>query len=69
VSRLSGIEAASERLRGQLASADASLAERDAALQLLNADKAYLSKELQVGLFVCWFVCCAHQYRKLALVP
>jgi hypothetical protein len=37
-----------ERLRAQLADADAALAERDAAMQLLNADKAYLGKELQV---------------------
>lgn len=49
VTRLAGIEAAADRLRGQLAAADASLSERDSTIQLLNADKAYLSKEAQVG--------------------
>lgn len=48
VTRLSGIEAVVDRLRGQLAAADASLSERDSAVQLLTADKAYLNKELQV---------------------
>lgn len=70
VTRLAGIEAAADRLRGQLAGADASLAERDSTIQLLNADKAYLSKEVQVGGLVqhseqqrlcscCWWVCCS----------
>lgn len=48
VTRLSGIEAVADRLRGQLAAADASLSERDSTVQLLTADKAYLSKEVQV---------------------
>lgn len=49
VTRLAGIEAAADRLRGQLAAADASLSERDSTIQLLNADKAYLGKEAQVS--------------------
>jgi hypothetical protein len=49
VTRLAGIEVAADRLRGQLAAADASLSERDSTIQLLNADKAYLAKEAQVG--------------------
>jgi len=48
VSRLSGIDASADRLRAQLAAADAALSDRDATLQLLTADKAYLSKEVQV---------------------
>jgi hypothetical protein len=48
VARLAGMEAVADRLRGQLAAADASLAERDSTIQLLAADKAYLSKEVQV---------------------
>jgi hypothetical protein len=48
VTRLSGIETAADRLRGQLAAADASLSQRDSTVQLLTADKAYLSKEVQV---------------------
>lgn len=48
MTRLSGIEAVADRLRGQLAAADASLSERDSTVQLLTADKAYLSKEVQV---------------------
>jgi hypothetical protein len=53
VTRLAGIEAAADRLRGQLAAADASLSERDSTIQLLTADKAYLSKEVQVGDALC----------------
>lgn len=49
VSRLSGIDASADRLRAQLAAADAALSDRDATLQLLTADKAYLSKEVQVA--------------------
>lgn len=49
MSRLSGIDASADRLRVQLAAADAALSDRDATLQLLTADKAYLSKEVQVG--------------------
>lgn len=49
VSRLSAAEAAAERLRVQLAAADAAVGDKDATLSLLLADKAYLSKEVQVG--------------------
>ncbi|WIA18914.1 hypothetical protein OEZ85_003586 [Tetradesmus obliquus] len=48
VSRLSAAEAAAERLRVQLAAADAAVGDKDATLSLLLADKAYLSKEVQV---------------------
>lgn len=49
--RLSGSDALAERLRGRLADAEAALADRDARLALLGADKAYLGKEVQVR---CW---------------
>lgn len=52
MTQLGGIEAAADRLRGQLAAVDASLSERDSTIQLLTADKAYLSKEVQVGVTV-----------------
>ncbi|KAF6252466.1 hypothetical protein COO60DRAFT_1704276 [Scenedesmus sp. NREL 46B-D3] len=48
VSRLSAVEAAAERLRVQLAAADAAVGDKDSTLSLLLADKAYLSKEVQV---------------------
>jgi hypothetical protein len=50
VSRLSAVEAAAERLRVQLAAADAAVGDKDSTLSLLLADKAYLSKEVQVSL-------------------
>lgn len=49
VCRLSAVEAAADRLRTQLAAADAAVGEKDATLSLLLSDKAYLSKEVQVG--------------------
>jgi hypothetical protein len=49
VSRLSAVEAAAERLRAQLAAADAAVGDKDSTLSLLLADKAYLSKEVQVS--------------------
>lgn len=48
VSRLSAVEAAAERLHVQLAAADAAVGEKDATLSLLLADKAYLTKGVQV---------------------
>eukprot|EP00878_Enallax_costatus_P027150 GHUV01029204.1.p1 GENE.GHUV01029204.1~~GHUV01029204.1.p1 ORF type:complete len:507 (+),score=193.43 GHUV01029204.1:240-1760(+) len=48
VARLSGIEAAAERLRAQLAAADAAVNEKVATMSLLISDKAYLTKEVQV---------------------
>jgi hypothetical protein len=42
------VEAAAERLRVQLAAADTAVGEKDATLSLLLADKAYLTKEVQV---------------------
>jgi hypothetical protein len=44
------VEAAAERLRVQLAAADAAVGDKDSTLSLLLADKAYLSKEVQVSL-------------------
>jgi hypothetical protein len=49
VARLSGREAAADRLRAQLAAADACLSDRDSSIQLLHADKAYLGKQAQVA--------------------
>lgn len=63
MTRLSGVEAAADRLRAQLAAADTALSDRDATIRLLNADKAYLSKEVQVSSWspvycVCHSVSC-----------
>lgn len=56
---MSGVEAAANRLRAQLAAADAAVNEKDATLSLLIADKAYLSKEVQVG-NLCSLIRCYH---------
>jgi hypothetical protein len=66
VSRLSAVEAGAERLRVQLAAADAAVGEKDATLSLLLADKAYLSKEVQVRHRRC---CVCGGYEHVANLP